>query len=426
MMSTVARVLSFFIAAMLGGGVVWWLGGSKPPAPAGPSIQSLSGMSFSPQALVAEVSQMPAAARIKLGGTVEPRNVSRLAAQAPGRVSFVAGQEGERMAAGQVVVGLDDQAMQPEYRAAWAALAGEMAASQNAQTQLYHNLYGQRTAPMGGPGYEAYERMSVPFYNMAQGFMNQFMPGLSNGAGAPFGGPFGPMQTQGQAQKNWPALNNARADYERQMAGLAGAQARIDMLDARLRDRRAIAPRQAVILKRHVRVGDVVQPGQPLVDLADVDQLDVRIEVPTAQIGSLKVGQQVPVSLGNTNVWAPVAQIFPAADGAQHTVTVKLALPAGAAAAPGMFALAWIAQPGGGSPSALAAAVPTSAIAYRGSLPVAFAVNGMGIVEMRVLRLGDAQGDRTAVLSGLQPGEKIVASPSPHLKSGDSLLNQPQ
>ena len=32
--------------------------------------------------------------------------------------------------------------MQPQYRAAWAALSGEMAQSENAQTQLYQKLYG--------------------------------------------------------------------------------------------------------------------------------------------------------------------------------------------------------------------------------------------------------------------------------------------
>ena len=67
---------------------------------------------------------------------------------------------------------LDDDALQAQYRAAWADLAGDTAASMNAQTQLYHRLYGQpTTSPMGGPAYDAYERGFTPFYNMAQSFM---------------------------------------------------------------------------------------------------------------------------------------------------------------------------------------------------------------------------------------------------------------
>lgn len=414
MSSKVLNFVGFLAAAVIGGVVVAWLGNhAAPRAPADGGRAHDTATAY-PAVPVVEVGRMPAAARLKLGGTVEARDTVRLTAQAPGRVTFVAAQEGERIAAGQIVVALDDDALAAEYRAAWAALAGDMAASQNAQTQLWHTLYGQRTAPMGGPAMDAYERMFTPFYNMAQGLMGSMLPGLAGGAS--------PLQTQAQAQKNWPAINAARADYERQMAGLVAAQSRLDGLDQRLRDRKAIASRAGVLVHRHVRVGDVVQPGQPLADLADVDRLDVRLEVPTNLVGQLAVGDQVPVTLGATNLWAPVAQIFPTADPTQRTVSVKLALPQGAPAAPGMYVLAWIAQANGNGPSASAPAVPVSAIVRRGSQPLAFVVDGRGHVEMRIVRLGDVTGDRVAVLSGLTIGERVVNDPAPNLKSGDAVF----
>lgn len=419
MLSKILNFVGLVVAAVIGGAIVAWFGGhsAKPERDGrlGPSPIAV------PQVPLVEVGRMPAAARVKLGGTVEARNAVRLTAQQPGRVAFVAGREGERMGAGQVVVGLDEDALKPEYRSAWAALAGDMAQQQNAQTQLYHSQYGQRTSPMGGPAYDAYERMFTPFYNMAQGFMGQMFPGMTGGPATPFGS-FGPMMTQAQSQRSWPALNNARADYERQTAALVAAQSRIDGLDQRLRDRRAVAPYPSVIVARHVRVGDVVQPGQPLADLADVDQLDVRLEVPTNLVGQLQVGDSVPVTLGETNLWAPVAQIYPTADKAQRTVSVKLALPAGSRAAPGMYALAWIAQAAGNGPSASAPAIPLSAVAQRGSQPLAFVVDGEGRASMRILRLGDVTADRVAVLSGLVPGERVVANPAPNLKSGDYVF----
>jgi RND family efflux transporter MFP subunit len=416
MSSKLLNFVGFLVAAIIGGAIVAWLGNHAAPRPAGDGGHARDPALYAagPAVPLVEVSRMPAAARLKLGGTVEPRDTVRLTAQGPGRVAFVAAQEGERIGAGQIVVALDDDALAPEYRAAWAALAGDMAASQNAQTQLWHALHGQRTAPMGGPAMDAYERMFTPFYNMAQGLMGSMFPGFAGGAS--------PLQTQAQAQKNWPAINAARADYERQMAGLIAAQSRLDGLDQRLRDRRAITPRAGVLIRRHVRVGDVVQPGQPLADVADVDRLDVRLEVPTNLVGQLAVGDQVPVTLGATNLWAPVAQIFPTADPAQRTVSVKLALPEGAPAAPGMYALAWIAQASGNGPSASAPAVPVSAIARRGSQPLAFVVDGRGRVDMRIVRLGDVTGDRVAVLSGLAIGERVVAEPAPNLKSGDTIF----
>jgi len=420
MLSNLLKFVGFVVAAVIGGVIVALLGNHGAPVDkAGQRGQA--GLSYGPTVSTVEVGRMPAAARLKLGGYVEARTTVKLTAQAPGRVTFVAGQEGERLAAGQVVVGLDDEALKPEYRSAWAALAGDMAQSQNAQNQLYHSIYGQRTSPMGGPAQDAYERMATPLYNMAQGFMGGLFPGMTGGPNTPFGS-FGPMMTQAQSQKSWPVLNNARADYERQLAALTASQSRIDGLDQRLRDRRAVAPQASVLMTRHVRVGDVVQPGQPLAEIADVDQLDVRIEVPTNLVAQIKIGDQVPVSLSHVNVWAPVVQIFPAADRSQRTVSVKLALPAGSPAAPGMYALAWIAQAGGNTPSAFAPAVPVSAVAHRGSQPLAFVLDGQGRAEMRILRLGDVTGDQVAVLSGLQTGERVVANPAPNLKSGDQLF----
>lgn len=424
MLSALSRFASLVLAAVLGGLIVYWLAGGEHDVPADLAALSGTNAAFASRGELASVTQMPAAARMRLGGYVEPRSTTKLSAQGPGRVVFVAGQEGERIAAGQVAVALDDDGLRPEYNAAWAQLAGEMANIQNAQTQLYQNLYGPQTSPMGGPGYAAYDQLSVPFFNMAQGFMNQFMPGLSNGQNAMFPGMGSrPMISQAEAQRSWAAVNNARADYENRLAALAGAQTRLDMLDARMRDRLSVVPRSSAIMRRYVRVGDIVQPGQPLMDIADVDNLDVSVEVPVTQIGNLKVGDQVPVSLADTNIWAPVSQIFPAANAAQRTVTVKLALPAGSSAAPGMYAVVWMAQPGGGSPSELAPAIPTKAIVQRGSLPVAYVMGQRGDVELRVLRLGDTQGDMTAVLSGLEPGEQVLLNPGYDLKAGSALAS---
>ncbi len=412
MLSLLVRTLPILFAAVLGGLIASWIGGRAPS-------DEGSGGTFYPSSPVVtapmvEATAMETASRYKLGGVVEAREMVSLTAQQPGRVAFIAGREGDRVGAGTIVVSLDDDALKPEYRTAWASLGGEMAAQQNAQTQLYQKLYGFRQPTMGGPGYDAYERALTPFYNMFQNFMGSNAPAM----GSP------PMMTQDQAGTSPSVVNNARADYERQQAGLVAAQSRIDALDQRLRDRRSVAPYSAVIMARHVRVGDVVQPGQPLVDLADPDQLDLKIEAPADLALNLKIGDKLPVSLDRGNVWAVVSQIFPGANQAQHTVTIKAALPPGTAAAPGMYGLAWIAEPGGGGEQAMAPGIPRGAIVYRGSLPAAFVVSPDGTAEMRILRLGDAGGDRVAVLSGLRIGEQVVAHPAPDLKSGDPLTTR--
>jgi RND family efflux transporter MFP subunit len=424
-----SKPLVFIVAALVGGMFAWML---KPGAPASkpgmPPMQQQPVLGFAPQVGVSDVAQQAMAARAKLAGYVEARHSVRLTAQAPGRVSYIAAREGETVMPGQIVVGLDEDALWPDYRSAWAGLAGDMAATQNAQVQLYNKLYGPQVSPLGGPGYDAYERSAVPFYNMAQQFMGNMLPGIAGGPNSPFGGSGQPMITQSQAQRSYPALNNSRVDYERQMAAMIASQSRIDSIEARMRDRRAIASFKSVVVTKHVNLGDVVQPGQPLVDLADVSQLDLRIEVPTRLVSQLKLGEVVPVTLdANVTVQAQVAQVFPAANPVQRTVTVKLALPPDAPAAPGMYAQALLAEPPGPGEVLASPVVPLSAIVYRGSLPSVFVANAAGSVELRVVRLGETVGDRVVILSGLRQGEKVVTSPTPNMRSGDSLFGrQPQ
>jgi len=163
MSSKLLDFAGFLAAALIGGAVVAWMGHSSSTKIDETAKHRAAAAAIAPSLATTEVGRMPSSARVKLGGAVEPRETIRLSAQAPGRVVFVAAKEGERLGAGQIVVALDDDALAPEYRAAWAGLAGDMAATENARTQLFHSLHGQRTAPMGGPEMDAYERMFTPF-----------------------------------------------------------------------------------------------------------------------------------------------------------------------------------------------------------------------------------------------------------------------
>ena len=85
MLSLVKRFVPTFAAAVLGGLTVWALGGSEKPAI--PTITTPAAALFgAPAANLAEVTELPAAARLRLGGYVEARNSVHLTAQMPGRV----------------------------------------------------------------------------------------------------------------------------------------------------------------------------------------------------------------------------------------------------------------------------------------------------------------------------------------------------
>ena len=86
-------------------------------------------------------------------------------------------------------------------------------------------------------------------------------------------------------------------------------------------------------------MGDTVQPGQPLLNYADVEYLQVEVDVPARLRPGLREGMMVKAELDLNNRQIPVrvAQVFPMADPQRHTVKVKFDLPQGVSE-PGMYA----------------------------------------------------------------------------------------
>jgi RND family efflux transporter MFP subunit len=195
-------------------------------------------------------------------------------------------------------------------------------------------------------------------------------------------------------------------------------QAELQALDTRIRDARSIAPFAGVIAKKFVEVGDTVQPGQPLLNFADVEYLQVEVDVPARLRPALREGMVVKAELDPNNRQVPVrvAQVFPVADSQRHTVKVKFDLPQGVSQ-PGMYAKVLI--PDTVSPARSSPAIPTTAIRYNGSLPAVYVLDDQGQPQLRLIRVGeDLTGGYVTVLSGLAAGERVLTNPGVRVTAG--------
>jgi hypothetical protein len=112
-----------------------------------------------------------------------------------------------------------------------------------------------------------------------------------------------------------------------------------------------------------------------------------------------------------------VDRVFPMAQMGGHTTTVKFGIPEGIEAKTGTYAEVLIpdlARTGQELPQ-----VPASAVVWRGSLPAVFLVTDDGRLKMKVLRLGTQTADgQISVISGIQPGDRILKEPTPSTMSG--------
>ncbi len=337
---------------------------------------------------VLTVGVAPHGGYIILGGSVIPLKEVTLAAQIPGRIVDIAGEEGEEFAAGTKLVKINDDDLLAKKAAAEAQLASSQNAMQNAQVQYNRELWNPRVynpRPMAG--------MGMP--SMFDGFFddNDWMPG-NNGNKS--------IERHADLVTQGTQVASARSHITEAESGLR-------TINAKLRDTVAIAPFDGVIMTKMVEIGDTVQPGQPLIVFAYSKFLRIQAEVPARLMPGLKKGMVVPARLdvGNTQVSARVALISPVADKQQHTVTVEFDLPEGVPGGAGMYAEVMI--PDVNSPALALPVIPKSAISKRGSLPSIRVLDENNVPKMRLIRTGiEIDDDTVIVLSGLKPGERIL------------------
>jgi len=335
-----------------------------------------------------------------LSGTVVPYKEVSLAAQVAGQVTFVSGAEGDAFLQGAVLVTISDDSIQAQRRAAMADIANGQAALNNAQVQYKRELISPRVNSITG----------MPGMGMPALFDQYFTRNFSSMGGNTYPG----VERQADLYNQYASVNQAQGR-------LRQAHASLDVLNASLRDTRALAPFDGVITQKLVEEGDTVQPGQQLVRFAYTDFLRLEVEVPVRLVSGLEKGMMVPARLDvrGASVMARVAQIFPMADVSGHTVTVKFDLPEGTAGGPGMYAE--VRLPDQSDQFQAAPVVPVEALVWRGSFPSVFVLDDAGNVSLHLVRLGVALDDgRMTILAGLKGGENVILNPPAGLASGSA------
>jgi len=369
--------------------------GGTPTGPA-PYSRGAAAVAGNPDLYV--VTSREVGARATLGGTVVPHREVTLAAQLPGRVVYIIGEEGTRFRQRAVLVALGDDELLAQRNAAIADMNNALYAMRNSQVQYDRQLYSGKSSPDTGMG------MGMP--NMFDQFFTR---------------PMGDMMGVGNTGVERRAeVLGAVSTVEQARTQVTGARARIQQIDSKLRDTRSIAPFEGVITKKFAEVGDTVQPGQPLVKIANDKRLQVRVDVPARLMHGdlIRVGETVPIKLdvGNQLIDAEVAVVFPVADAQRHTVTVKLDLPEDSGARPGMYVEVHV--PDASVPQTALPWVPKNAVLWRGSLPAVFVETPDNRKELRMIRVGGSDDQGYTVLSGLNEGERIYARPMPGAVSG--------
>jgi multidrug efflux pump subunit AcrA (membrane-fusion protein) len=341
---------------------------------------------------VITVPSVPVGAAVSLGGTVVPYKEVTFSAQIPGRIESIAGEEGDHFKLGAELIAINDDDLLAQRRSAWANLANAEAALRNAGVQYSREII----SPYGGEQNDAMGGLS----SMMKSFTNPMQGMMGSGSSPGY-------DRYAQRYQSGTQLEQARSQ-------IVAARSAIEAIDTKIRDAKSVAPFDGVITKKFVEVGDPVQPGQPLLNFADMSRLQIKVEVPARLMPGVKKGMIFPARLdvGDVDIQVQVAQIFPIADPDRHTVTVKLDLPQGVPGGAGMYAEVMISDVNAKVRDL--PVVPRNALVWRGSLPGIYVMNENNQRELRLVRTGDDVGaDGVAILSGLRAGERVIVGPGP-------------
>ena len=329
-------------------------------------------------------------------GTVRARTSANLASKVTGYVQQVAVRQGDRVAAGQTLIVLDTRDLDANYRRADAGVAevnGAIPEADSAVAAAKANLDLARVTAKRIDELAAKKSVS-----------NQ------------------------EVDESNARLQSAQASYDMARARRTQLQSRLDQATeerraaAIIRDYgRIAAPFAGIVTAKTVNPGDLATTGAPLLTIERQDGYRLEAAVDESKLASVRVGQSVRYALDLPGCAGQgrVSEVVPAVDPASRSYIARIDLPACAGLRSGMFGRAFF-QLG----SRKAVAVASAAITERGQLQSVFVAED-GSAHARLVTIGERAGDAVEILSGLNPGESLIAPAPPGLADGAKIEVRP-
>ena len=228
----------------------------------------------------------------------------------------------------------------------------------------------------------------------------------------------------------------AEARYKKAKAVVAANRASLRASEAALKEAEVLleytiirAPFDAVVLTKDADIGDIVTPigaaadaKAAVVTIADMDSLQVEVDVSESNIEQVKVGQPCEIQLDalpNDRFRGVVHMIVPTADRSKASILVKVAfLDRDPRILPEMSAkVAFLSRQVSADEEKPLTALPSGAVVSRDGKTLAFVVRNNLAVETPV-HLGRKLDSMVEILNGVEVGDQVATAPLDKIKNG--------
>lgn len=180
------------------------------------------------------------------------------------------------------------------------------------------------------------------------------------------------------------------------------------------------APASGVVVQKNVLEGQSIRPGETLYVIANLSVIWIEAELREADAALARLGQPATAELSafpGRLIAGHVAFVYPTLEEQTRALRVRIAVanPDGRLR-PGMYATVHLTSPGRD-----ALTVPTTAVLRTGERSLVFIDMGNGSLLPREIETGQVAGVFTEVLTGLEPGQRVVAAAQYLLDSESNL-----
>ncbi|WP_299670611.1 efflux RND transporter periplasmic adaptor subunit [uncultured Polaribacter sp.] len=220
-------------------------------------------------------------------------------------------------------------------------------------------------------------------------------------------------------------MDDMTANYEMAEARLEAANQMQNEINAQFAYSNITAPFSGVITSKNIETGDMANPGMPLISLENPRNFEVMAMVPETEISEIKKGTTVAVLVKsiNKNIVGKVSEVSTSAKntGGQYLVKINLEK-TDATILSGMFTT--VQFPMERKVKSTLVLIPKEAIVTNGQLSGVYTTSESNTALLRWLRLGRTYGNQVEVLSGLSADETYIISSEGKLYNGANISVQ--
>jgi RND family efflux transporter MFP subunit len=198
------------------------------------------------------------------------------------------------------------------------------------------------------------------------------------------------------------------------------AERQLEVMKMHLKTGYIRSPISGVVSEKFINKGEMTAPGTPIVHIIDISTVKISAGVPEMYLPKIKKGQNVSVTIDvipGAEFDGKVNYIAPSLTGSSRTVEIEIIIKnRDRVLKPGMTANVKISE----FSSSASIVLEQDLIIDYGDEQFVFVLEG-DTARKRVIKTDGREGNKVQVVSGLNPGDKMITEGYQSLKDGDKV-----